>query len=69
MDHQFLKLCSYILFIFIFTCGIGCLNYLYIALTGKSFIYHKILLYIFGIIGIIIMIFSIWCVLNVNTIL
>lgn len=62
-------LCGYIAFIMTLITGIGCSNYLWIAITGRSFIRHTILLSLFGIVGIIMIGLSIWGLVNIKTIL
>lgn len=69
MDYNFLRLSAYLLCILAFICGLGSANYLLIAITNRSFINHKILLYMIGILGIVFMIMSIIGFVNIKLIL
>jgi hypothetical protein len=69
MDYNFLRLLAYLLCIIAFLCGLGCANYLFIAITNRSFINHKILFYIIGILGIVFMLMSIIGFMNIKLIL
>ncbi len=69
MDYNFLRLSAYILCILALICGVGSANYLWIAITNRSLINHKMLFYIIGIIGIIFMIMSIIGLVNIKLIL
>ena len=69
MDYNYLKLIANMLILCVFITGFGCANYLWIAITGKSLIQHSIFLYIFGILGIIMMIVAIMGFINLKLVL
>jgi hypothetical protein len=69
MDYNFLRLSAYILCILAFICGLGCANYLWIVITNRSLINHKVLYYFIGILGIVFMIMAVIGLVNIKLIL
>lgn len=69
MDYNFIFIATYLICILSFVCGLGCMNYLWIVTTGRSFINHPISYYFFGIIGLIMVICSIIGFINIKLIL